>query len=118
MNNQKINPDDFVSSDDFNEKSYWRKIQKYAKKAGYEVVQKSLWLYFSARSSKTPAWAKAIIYTSLAYFVFPLDAIPDILPVVGYTDDLSVLAAAVATVAFYIDEDVKAKAQEKLIQWF
>jgi uncharacterized membrane protein YkvA (DUF1232 family) len=48
----------------------------------------------------------------------PLDAIPDVLPVVGYTDDLGTLAAAVGTVSMYITADVKAQAQQKLVDWF
>ena len=48
----------------------------------------------------------------------PIDAIPDITPVVGYADDLAVLAAAVATVATYITADVKERAAEKLRGWF
>ncbi|MFO0211413.1 MAG: DUF1232 domain-containing protein, partial [Pseudanabaena sp.] len=55
---------------------------------------------------------------ALGYFIFPLDAIPDITPVVGYADDLGALAAAVAAVAIHIDENVKEKTRQKLKDWF
>lgn len=64
-----------------------------------------------------PKWARRVIYGALGYFVLPLDAIPDLAPLVGYTDDLGVMTAALATVAFAITDDVKAQARGKLDQW-
>ena len=96
----------------------WDKVKKFAKVAGREVIEKSLWLYYAAQRPETPAWAKAVIYGSLAYFICPVDAIPDVIPVAGFIDDLGALAAALATVAVYIDEGVKAKVSENLKNWF
>ena len=48
------------------------------------------------------AWAKATIVGALGYFITPLDAIVDLTPVVGYADDLGVLALAIAAVATYV----------------
>jgi uncharacterized membrane protein YkvA (DUF1232 family) len=93
-------------------------VVKYAKIAGKEVVERALQLYYAAQEPSTPAWAKTVIYGALGYFIFPLDAIPDLTPVVGYADDLGVLAAAVATVALYINAKVKQKAKQKLSEWF
>ena len=95
----------------------WKKCQRAAKVAGAEVVQKALWLHFAAQSDKTPAWAKGVIYGALAYFLLPTDVIPDFLPAVGYSDDLGALVAAVATVSMHIDDEVKAKADERLRAW-
>jgi len=103
---------------DYSEESYWEKINGFAKGAGKEVVEKALQLYYSMQASNTPTWAKAVIIAALGYFISPLDAIPDIVPFVGFADDLGVLAAAIATVATYITDDVKAKAEAKLAEWF
>jgi uncharacterized membrane protein YkvA (DUF1232 family) len=54
----------------------------------------------------------------LAYFVMPLDAIPDIVPLAGYTDDLGALAAAIGSVSMYIDDDVKEQAGNRVSAWF
>jgi uncharacterized membrane protein YkvA (DUF1232 family) len=102
----------------YSDSGFWDKVVKFAKTAGREVIEKALWLYYAAQNPQAPAWAKSIIYGALGYFVFPLDAIPDPTPVVGYADDLGVLAAAVAAVAMYITEDVKALAAQKLKDWF
>jgi uncharacterized membrane protein YkvA (DUF1232 family) len=102
----------------YSDKGFWDKIISFAKTAGKEVIQKALWLYYAAENPKTPTWAKTVIYGALGYFIFPVDAIPDISPVVGYADDLGVLAAAIATVTVYINEEVKAQAAQKLNDWF
>lgn len=102
----------------FSESGLWSKLSRYAKTAGKEVVEKVLWLYYAAQDPQTPRWAKTAIYGALGYFIFPLDAIPDFAPMLGYTDDLGVLLAALATVSVYVTDDVKAQASGRIEQWF
>src|SRR5690606_39667036 len=102
----------------FSDSGLWNKLSRYARTAGKEVVEKVLWLYYAAQDPNTPRWAKTAIYGALGYFIFPLDAIPDFAAVVGYTDDLGVLAAALATVSMYITDDIKARARNKVEIWF
>jgi uncharacterized membrane protein YkvA (DUF1232 family) len=97
---------------------FWRKLARHAKGAGRQAVEKALWLFYALQNPATPKWAKRVIYGALGYFVLPLDIIPDLAPLAGYTDDLAVMAAALATVAVYITDDVKHQAAEKLRQWF
>ena len=102
----------------YSEPGFRDKLARAAKLAGREVVEKALWLYFAAQRPETPRWAKATVYGALAYFVVPLDAIPDVVPMAGYTDDLGVLAVAVVTIARYIDGTVKEKTSRLLARWF
>ena len=106
------------SEKDYSDSGFWEKIKGYAKSAGLEVIEKALFLYYAAQKAETPIWAKTTVYGALAYFISPLDAIPDITPVIGYVDDLGVLASAVAAIGFYVDADVKAQARVKLEDWF
>ena len=94
------------------------KLARYAIAAGREVVEKALWLYYASRRPDVPRWARLTIYAALAYFILPLDAIPDFAPLAGYSDDLAALAAALLTVAQYIDDEVKEKARRRLQKWF
>jgi len=105
-------------ADQYSDKGFWGKVMAFARTAGREVIEKALWLYYAAQNPATPAWARSIIYGALGYFIFPLDAIADITPVVGYADDLGVLTAAVVTVALFINKEVKKKAAQKLSDWF
>jgi len=103
--------------DEFNEVSFWEKIKKYAVMAGRQVIELALRLYYAFRDSDTPAWAKTVITASLAYFIFPADAVADLLPG-GYVDDLGALAAAAGTVSAHIKDEHVAKAKETVKQWF
>lgn len=102
----------------YSESGFWRKLKDYASIAGREVVEKALLLHYAAQREETPGWAKASIYGALGYFIAPLDAIVDLTPMVGYADDLGVLALALATVTRYIDDDARARAAERVQRWF
>lgn len=102
----------------YSEASYWQKLKGFAGKAGREVVERSLQLYYAAQGEETPIWAKTVIYGALGYFISIIDAVPDITPIVGYTDDLGVLVAALAAVAVNVTPQVKEQAKDKTADWF
>lgn len=102
----------------FSETKLWEKIQKFAKKAGSNVVYAVLLLYFTLQKPEVPMPVKATIVGALGYFILPFDLIPDIAVGVGYVDDLGVLTAALISVAMYIDDDIKNQAKSKLADWF
>ena len=102
----------------FSEESFWAKLKKFAVSAGREVVEKALTLYYTAQNPNVPPWAKTVVVGALTYFISPVDAIPDILVGIGFTDDLGVLLAAIATVSVYINAETKEQAQQKLTDWF
>lgn len=102
----------------FSDERFWRKLTRFGKRAGREVALKALQLYFVLRRPDVPLWAKSTIIGALGYFISPLDAIPDFIVGVGYTDDASVLAAALVAVSIYIDEDIKLQAETALAHWW
>lgn len=105
-------------SETFDDGSFWDKVINHARAAGKEVIEKALWLYYAAQQPDTPAWAKTAIYGALAYLVIPVDAIPDLVPAAGYTDDLGTLAVALGTCAIYINKEVKELAAARMPNWF
>lgn len=102
----------------YSEEKLFDKILKFAKKAGIKVIYLALLLYYTLQQPETPIKAKSVIIGALGYFIFPIDLIPDFIPVAGFSDDLTALMAAVVMVAFYINEDTKTKARERLKVWF
>jgi uncharacterized membrane protein YkvA (DUF1232 family) len=102
----------------YSDDRFWDKLKRFAKAAGKEVVEKALLLYYSLQEESVPKWAKTTIIAALGYFILPLDAIPDLTPVAGYGDDLGVLTMALAAVAFYLNDDIRAKARAKMDTWF
>jgi uncharacterized membrane protein YkvA (DUF1232 family) len=67
-----------------------------------------------ARDPNTPARVRVILISALAYFVLPIDAVPDLLPILGFTDDAAVIAAAIATVASEMKPEHREKAKDTL----
>ncbi|CED57313.1 putative uncharacterized protein [Aliivibrio wodanis] len=102
----------------FSDNSFWDKVKGYAKVAGETVLEPALKLYYTASDAETPVWAKTVVYGALGYFISPIDAIPDVAPVIGYTDDLGVLVAATAAIAAHIKDKHVQQARETLKQWF
>lgn len=105
-------------SKEYNDRSFWKKIKAFAGSAGKSVIEKALILYYCLIDRDTPAWAKTVIASALGYFILPADAIPDLIPAAGYSDDLGVLASALAMVALHIKSEHKEKAKEQLKIWF
>jgi uncharacterized membrane protein YkvA (DUF1232 family) len=101
----------------FDEDSFRKKLSRFARQAGEGVISKALVLYYCLKDPDTPAWARRIIVGALAYFVLPVDAIPDIVPFVGFGDDLGVLIGAVAMVLTHIKPQHRAQADRKIREW-
>lgn len=104
--------------EDYSDDKFWEKIKKNTIRAGKEVVLFALTLYYCLKDSDTPNWAKAVIIGALGYFIIPIDAIPDIIPILGYTDDLAMLTTAFTTVNMYIKQEHRKNAEETLNKWF
>lgn len=101
----------------FSEGSFWQKLTGAAGRAGSQVLENALVLFFTLRRPDVPAWAKGVIYGALGYFILPIDAIPDIIPGIGFSDDLTALAAAMVAVAAHVTPEVRQQAQAQLRQW-
>lgn len=81
-------------------RGFWRKARKVA--AGLPFAEDLLAAYYCAFDYQTPLKVKAALMGALAYFVLPIDVMPDVMPVLGFTDDAAVLATAIRIVAAHI----------------
>ena len=104
--------------DEFSENKFWKKVTQYARQAGTKAIYMALLLFYAYRRKETPGWAKNIMLGALGYLISPIDALPDLTPVLGYTDDAGVMAFALVVVSAYINEEVKTEARAKLDTWF
>ena len=93
-------------------KGFWPKIRRTASRI--PVAGQALSVWFAARDPETPATAKGIMLGALAYFVLPIDAIPDIFAGIGFTDDAAVIAALIATLGANIKRRHKDQAEAAL----
>ena len=98
-------------------RGFWPKIRRTASRIPFAGQALSVW--FAARDPETPAAAKGLMLGALAYFVLPIDAIPDIFAGIGFTDDAAVIGALIATLGANIKrrhKDQAAQALERLRQ--
>ncbi len=93
---------------------------KTCRKAGGAVgdICKFIAWFYVLQKPDVPKRVKIIVIGALAYFIAPIDAIPDFVAGIGYTDDLGALMAALLQASLYVDDDVKDKARVKLAEWF
>ena len=104
-------------SDEYSDDSLWKKLGVFARKAGVEVVEKVLTLYETLKDEDTPRWAKGTIISALGYFIAPLDAIPDLVPLAGFSDDLGAVAVALGIVAAHVKREHVERAKERMQRW-
>ncbi len=70
--------------------------------------------YYCAVDVETPIKVKLVLFAALGYFVLPVDAIPDVLTGLGFTDDATVLATALGLVGAHIREPHRIAARRLL----
>ncbi len=75
---------------------FWNKVRTAAGRIPF--IEDVVAGYFCALDPATPSRARYILFGALAYFVLPLDWVPDILIGFGFTDDIAVLAAAMTAI--------------------
>ena len=81
-------------------KAFWKTLRRALRVIPFS--QELVAGYYCALDPATPPRVRAILLGALAYFVLPLDAIPDLLAGIGFTDDVSVLVATLALVQAHI----------------
>jgi uncharacterized membrane protein YkvA (DUF1232 family) len=96
----------------------WRTLKKATLTAGKKTLLTALILFYCLQDRDTPTWAKGVIIGALGYLVLPMDMIPDLLPGAGYGDDWGALVAALGTVAAYVKDEHKTKANAQMKRLF
>ena len=104
--------DRLARDEDTVRRSFWRKLRRLA--AQLPFAEDLLAAYYCAFDRDTPLQVKAALVGALAYFVLPFDAIPDMLPLLGFADDAAVLATALRLVAGHMRPEHRAAAKRVL----
>ena len=93
-------------------RGFWRKLRRVLRRIPF--AEDLLAAYYCATDKETPSWVKAVLMGAVAYFVLPADLLPDFIAVLGFTDDASVLMAALSAVGGHIREPHRERAKAKL----
>jgi uncharacterized membrane protein YkvA (DUF1232 family) len=112
-----VKPEDYVGSDEAHNEEVVRKGFTSKAKACLRLIPMAsevVAMYFCMLDPKTPLWVKGTAAAALAYFILPLDAIPDFIPVVGLSDDAGVLAAAITAISAHVTDQHRTQARQWL----
>jgi uncharacterized membrane protein YkvA (DUF1232 family) len=93
-------------------RGFWAKARRVA--AALPFAEDLLAAYFCAFDRDTPRHVQAALIGALAYFVLPFDIIPDMMPLLGFTDDAAVLATALRMVSTHIRPEHRAAAKQAI----
>lgn len=108
-----LEPDDnFAAKREKVQREFWSKARRVA--ARLPFAEDLLAAYYCAFDRNTPRHVQVTLVGALAYFILPIDAIPDILPLLGFSDDALALAAAIRLVASHITPAHRSAAREAL----
>lgn len=91
---------------------FWDKFKRVARRIPF--AGNLLAAYYCAMDSRTPLRVRTMLLAALAYFIMPMDAIPDIIAGLGFTDDAAVLAAVISLVSRHIQPRHRAAAARAL----
>lgn len=103
--------------DHYSEEKLWPKMKKFAARLGGKATYYVLVLYYVLQSPDVPLSNKTIILGALGYFILPLDMIPDLIPALGFTDDIAALTLAYKAIQSSITPEIKARAEAKVKEW-
>ena len=91
---------------------FWVKLKQVVAKLPF--AEDLLAAYYCAFDRETPRHVQMALLGAIAYFILPFDFIPDMMPVLGFTDDAAVLATAIRLVASHITPDHREAARAAL----
>lgn len=82
------------------------------RRIGQPLAEHVFFLTYAVQDPAVPTWAKVKASAALAYFVSPIDAVPDALPGVGWADDFGVLGVAVGSLYTFASADTRRRARQ------
>jgi uncharacterized membrane protein YkvA (DUF1232 family) len=94
------------------EKRFWTKVRRVV--ARIPFAEDLVAAYYCALDRDTPGYVRATLFGAVAYFVLPTDVVPDFLAGLGFTDDATVIAAAIAAVGRHLEPRHRERARERL----
>lgn len=94
---------------------FWPKVMGALSKVPF--AEDAIAAYFCAFDPKTPRSVRASLLAALAYFIVPTDAMPDMIAMLGYVDDATVLATTIKLVSDHITGRHRSAAKRALADY-
>jgi len=95
----------------YSDSKFWTVVRSHR---ALSFLSDALALFYCLKDHQTPAWVKGLIVGALGYFILPIDAVPDVLPVVGWLDDGGIITGIIAVIRAYIRPEHRQQARQFL----
>jgi uncharacterized membrane protein YkvA (DUF1232 family) len=93
-------------------RDFWAKLKQFAGRVPF--VEDLVAAYYCALDPATPTRVRGMLLAALAYFILPLDIVPDLIAGLGFADDAALLTAVVGLVSAHITPTHRAAAARAL----
>jgi len=104
----------FARNEAMVQQGFWRKARRTLGRVPF--TEEAVASFYCATDSATPMAIRATLLGALAYFVLPIDAIPDLFLGLGFSDDAAVLLAAFTAARTHITEAHRERARSWLLK--
>jgi uncharacterized membrane protein YkvA (DUF1232 family) len=94
------------------EERFWKKLLKLAGRVPF--VEDLAAAYFCLVDPTTPGRVRGVVLAALAWFVLPASVLPEFIVILGFTDDVAVVAIAARMVRRHVKERHYRRAREVL----
>ncbi len=101
----------------YDEYNLKKKLRKFGKTIGTTIINWVLILTILITDKKIPLKIRMLFIASLGYLILPSDLIADLLPVIGFSDDVAFITYVIKIGSEYITPEVKEKANNKMRNW-
>lgn len=101
----------------YSDESLIKKLKRVARKLGEDTLNQILTLFYCLKDPATPEGVKLLIIAALGYFIFPVDVIPDMIPGLGYGDDIAIIVAVLHRVSIHVTDAHKQQARGTISKW-
>ena len=98
----------------YSDQSFWQKIHSLSGTGGCDLLRKVFTLYALIKAPTTSIGLKVILIGALGYFIAPLDVVPDLIPLLGYSDDLSLIGLVLSNLSSSITPAIEQEVNEWL----
>ena len=103
-------PETLDRNEDTVRRGFWSKLK--INLARIPMAEQVVAAYYAAFDPATPVRTKAMLLAALAYFILPLDVIPDFVLGLGFTDDMTVLLTAFGLIRTHVTDAHMERARE------
>jgi uncharacterized membrane protein YkvA (DUF1232 family) len=94
------------------ERQFWRKLVRVLAYIPFAEDLVAAW--YCAKDPATPVRVRALLWGAVAYFILPVDVMPDYLIGLGFSDDAAVVAMVISLLSRHIEPRHRRAAEARL----